>query len=182
MIHGGHMSGQVDTARDVEMFGGRTLFRVKDGSRLHLPMCSHVYGYPMTEASSDDLATIEVCHWCSKELEGVGRTPHDSLGDAMRFFGMPVEAQAKVREALRDLEWTAIWTPYSKSYIAVGHEAAAAAWIGKTYIAVKGEPVVELPGYSPGGGGGSPAEERAVELCPVHFIQLPATGVCDDCA
>ena len=31
----------------------RPLYRVAGGSRLHLPMCSHVHGYPMAEATPD---------------------------------------------------------------------------------------------------------------------------------
>lgn len=33
-----------------------------------------------------------------------------------------------------------------------------------------------------GGGGAAGKRERPVEICPIHQVALPSTGLCDDCS
>lgn len=156
------------------------LYRTETGNRLHIPACPHVGG-ALREADATERQAMTVCTWCQAELDGVGRTYFDSLHDAMRAFGSHLGTREQVREALRFVTHDQIWLPYSKSYIALGHEGRAVAWVGKTYLMPSFDTFIELPGYEQTQGGGTPSAERVGSTCPNHFITMSVTGICELC-
>ena len=158
------------------------LYRTATGERLHIGACPHILGVDVEPATPADLLAMSVCHWCRQELDGVGRTYFDTLEDAMRVFGTRAGTEGLVRDALRFVDWDQIWVPYSHSYIALGREGQGVAWVGKTYVVPHAGAFIELPGYAPGSGGGSGRDDQVGKLCPVHFITMSLTGVCDLCA
>ena len=160
----------------------QSLLRTVGGARLHIAPCPHILGVAVSVASPADRLAMSVCSWCRKELDGVGRRYFGTLDDAMRYFGTHVGTEGLVREALRFVDHDEVWVPNSGSYIALGREGAGVAWIGKTYVVPRRGVLVELPGYEPGSGGGSVRMERPTETCPVHHLELPLSGFCDDCA
>ena len=93
---------------------------------------------------------------------------------------MPVETRSRVRELVAHVDADRIWIPYSRSYIALGKDGTRALYIGKTYVWIDGE-LTTLPGYAPGGGGGTATAERATSVCPTCGLELPRTGICDNC-
>ena len=160
---------------------GQQLVRTVGGQRLHIPVCPHLLRVPVVAATCEDLETMSVCHWCRQELDGVGRTYFDTLDDAMRFFGTHAGTEKAIRDAVRFVKHDQIWVPHSKSYIALGLDGAGVAWIGKTYVETEGL-FVELPDYRPGSGGGAARSVFPTPLCPTCFLELPVTGICDDCS
>ena len=113
--------------------GELVLYRTETGGRLHLPACPHIGG-AIREADSAERLVMSVCSWCQAEIDGLGRTYYESLDDAMRAFGCHVGTQPTIRQALRSVTHDQIWLPYSRSYIALGHEGRAVAWVGKTWV------------------------------------------------
>ena len=124
---------------------------------------------------------MSVCSWCQAEIDGVGRTYFDDLEDAMRFFGTHLGSEHLVREALRSVTYDQVWVPNSKSYIALGRESYAVAWIGKTYVVPGAGLFVELPEYSQHHGGGAERKVRVGVLCERHFIARGLNGSCALC-
>src|SRR5690606_33847837 len=108
------------------------LYRTASGNRPHIPACPPVGG-TLREAGAAERLAMTVCSWCQAELDGVGRTYFGSLDDAMRAFGSHVGTHGLIRDALRFVTYDQIWLPYSKSYIALGHQGRGVAWVGKTY-------------------------------------------------
>lgn len=156
------------------------LYRTETGARLHIAACPHVGGV-LREADAAERLAMTVCSWCQAEIDGVGRTYFDSLDDAMRAFGCHVGTHELIRDALRFVTYDQVWLPYSRSYIALGHEGRGVAWAGKTYVVPSVGTFVELPGYEEAYGGGTPGLERVGELCPTHFLTMSVTGVCELC-
>ena len=159
---------------------GHVLYRTETGGRLHIPGCPHIGG-SLREADPYERLAMQVCSWCQAEIDGVGRTYHDSLDDAMRALGCHVGTQSRIREALRFATFDQIWLPYSRSYIALGHEGRGVAWVGKTYVMPSPDIFVELPGYRDSGGGGQRTEMRVGDTCPTHHMTRSVTGVCELC-
>ena len=160
---------------------GEVLVRTRGGGKLHIRGCSHLdWTSELLVATEQDAETRELCAECAAELNGHGRTPFDDLERAMEAFGLPVEVRARVRELVAHVDADRIWIPYSRSYVALGKNGARAVYIGKTYVWIDGE-LTTLPGYAPGGGGGTPSNERDRPICPTCGYELPGTGICDDC-
>lgn len=157
------------------------LYRTSGGQRLHIGACPFILGADVRDATLAERLEMTLCHWCSQELAGVGRTYVDNLDDAMRLFGTHAGTQTLVRDALRFVTWDQIWVPNSRSYIALGLEGRGVAWVGKTYVVPRAGTFIELPGYAPGGGGGAERHDRVGEVCEVHFITKSLDGRCDDC-
>ncbi|HET6561556.1 MAG TPA: hypothetical protein VFG72_06750 [Marmoricola sp.] len=157
------------------------LFRTATGTRAHLAPCPHVHGADVLLVTPDDQPDLPVCEWSQKELAGVGRRYFDFLDEAMRFFGSHVGTERTVRDALRFVQHDEIWVPNSGSYIALGREGLAVAWVGKTYVVPARGVLVTLPGYVPGGGGGVARDEVEPKICERCRLALPVTGICDDC-
>jgi hypothetical protein len=160
---------------------GEVLVRTPGGGKLHIRGCSHLTATSeLLVASEQDAGTRELCTACAAELSGQGRTPFDDLDRAMEAFSMPVEVRATVRELVAHVDTDRVWIPYSRSYIALGKDGTRALYIGKTYVWIDGEQTT-LPGYAPGGGGGTATNELDSPACPTCRYQLPRTGICDNC-
>lgn len=172
------------TAPDVRALAARAgeqLIRTVGGGKLHIRGCSHFSTTSeLRVATEQDAASLELCTACAAELNGQGRTAFDSVDSAMEAFNMPVEARTRVRELVAHVVADRVWIPYSRSYIALGKDGTRALYIGKTYVWIDGE-LTTLPGYAPGGGGGTATAERAIPVCPTCGLELPRTGICDDC-
>jgi len=155
--------------------------RTANGARLHIAPCPHILGARVWSAAPSEILAMTVCSWCEAEINGVGRTYFDTLDDSLRFFGAHVGTETLIRSALRFVAHDQIWVPNSRSYIALGREGAAVAWVGKTYVVPTQGAFVALPGYQPHDGGGAPREERIGETCTRHFIARGLNGACDLC-
>ena len=108
-----------------------------------------------------------------------GRTYFDDLESAMRYYRVPVKAQATVRQTLAAIAYDQLWVPPSKTYIAVAHAGEVMAWVHKGHIGIPGSANVELPGFRERSRGPRTAHaQRKAQLCPVHHLELAATGVC----
>lgn len=156
------------------------LYRTETGGRLHLPACPHIGG-AIREADAAERLAMSVCSWCRAQIDGVGRTYYESLDEAMRAFGCHVGTQPTIHQALRFVTHDQIWLPYSRSYVALGHEGRAVAWVGKTWVMPSHDVFQELPGYRDASGGSAHAPEHMGELCPTHFLTMSVTGVCESC-
>ena len=156
------------------------LYRTETGGRLHLPACPHIGG-AIREADSAERLVMSVCSWCQAEIDGLGRTYYESLDDAMRAFGCHVGTQPTIRQALRSVTHDQIWLPYSRSYIALGHEGRAVAWVGKTWVMPAHDTSYELPGYRDSSRGAASSPEHLGKLCPTHFLTMSVTGICESC-
>ena len=122
------------------------LYLTHPQGRLHVRMCPHLADTASpVEATPEQVTSNETCAWCVKELAGQGRTYFEELDDAFHAFGHTTDhARRLIREVLGDLEWNLAWIPASGSYIALGLDGRAVAWIGNGYVEVKGRPAVEL--------------------------------------
>jgi hypothetical protein len=162
-------------------WAGEQLIRTAGGGKLHIRGCSHFSATSeLLVATDQDAASLELCTACAAELNGQGRTAFDTVDDAMEAFNMPVEARSRVRELVAHVGADRVWIPYSRSYIALGRDGTRALYIGKTYVWIDGE-LTTLPGYAPGGGGGTATAERAIPVCHTCGLELPRTGICDNC-
>lgn len=156
------------------------LVRSETGARLHIVACPHLGGKVRPADAAERLA-MPVCTWCQAELDGVGRTYFTDLDEAMREFGTHVSDKQRIRDALRFVTWDQVWVPNSRCYVALGHEGRGVAWFGKTYVVPSPGAFLELPGYSPAYGGGSPREERHGDVCSTHRIERSVSGACELC-
>jgi len=158
---------------------GHDLLRTETGARLHIAPCPHLLGHAPREATTAERATMQLCHWCDKEVSGHGRTYVDTLDLAMRLFGSHVETIGLIRAHLRGVVWDQIWIPNSRSYIAFGLGGRGVAWVGKGYVVPRRGEFIPLPGFvAAGGGGGKPAEKTWGDICPSDFMQRSVTGAC----
>jgi len=162
-------------------FAPETLVRTETGAKLHIAECPHIIGSEIREATAAERLAMELCTWSRAELDGVGRTYCDSLGDAMRLFGTHSGTERLIGDALRFVSHDQIWLPNSQSYVALGLEGRGVAWFGKTYVVPHTGEFLELPGFRESGGGGAPLDEQVGEICPVHHMTMSLTGVCDLC-
>ncbi len=111
-----------------------------------------------------------------------GRTYFDNLDGAMRSCRVPVEAQATVRQTLVGISYDELWVPTSKPYIAAAREGRVVAWVHKRHIGIPGSARVELPNYRERSTGPRDARTQCEpQQCPVHHMELSATGVCPSC-
>ena len=154
-------------------------FATATGSRKHLAQCPHLVGASTVRplAAGEVLA---LCDWCSKELNGFGRTPFDDLDAALAAFKAPLENRRLIKEALRDVAHDAIWMPYSGSYVALGLGGRGVAWTGKTYVVPAPGTSIELPGFvGSTHDGHSSREERWGATCPHCRQARSVTGACE---
>jgi hypothetical protein len=126
----------------------------------------------------------ELCAWCRKERDGVGRIPCETLDDAMRAFGTHPETMARIRELLHGLPHDEIWLPQSRSSIALGLDGTAQAWVGKRYVQWRDGRFEPFPGYqsSDGSTAAGAGEERRGVVCPTCFLEMSVAGGCANCA
>lgn len=148
---------------------------------VHLVECPHLVQKQWHPATEQDLATLPVCSWSRDQLVGHGRSHPLTLEEAIREHGTPEAAVRPIKEALRFVTFDEIWLPYSRSYVALGLDGRAVASFGKSYVQV-GDQRVDLPDHVAARRAGHTTAPARGELCPRCFIQMPLTGICDDCA
>lgn len=168
--------------QDLAALMGEDLVRAPGRGKLHLRLCAHLQDTrEVSVASAHEVASAEVCTSCAAELNGQGRRYFDSLDNALEVFGMPLALRSSVHEMLAHVTPERIWIPNSGSYVALGRAGVSAVYVGKSYV-YDGE-TIPLPGYSPsfGGSGGAGSGERPTTSCPTCGLELPLTGVCDEC-
>lgn len=156
------------------------IVRSETGTKLHIPVCPHIGG-GIRLADDAERAAYEMCSWCQKEVDGVGRRYYDDLDEAMRAFKSYAGTERLIKEALAGVGYDQIWIPNSQSYVALGLGGQARAWFGKTYVMPSLDVLVELPGFAPGADGGAEKREQFGALCEVHFVERSVSGVCDLC-
>ncbi len=158
------------------------LLRPLTGSRLHLSQCYRLErgATVLVVANEADLEAWQVCSTCQAELGGHGRQYFDNLERALEAY-VPLQARQKVRNLARDVDYDAVWAPNSRSYIALGSDGTAVAYVGKTYWR-SGGALTELPGYDSGAGGGpAAAGARQGRECPTCNVLMPVAGGCGTC-
>lgn len=135
------------------------------------------------------------------------RESFQSLKHALLAFGVPTENHALVEQVCERIG-VSRWLPYSDHFRAVrtsegpdlrvhwgwtegfvNEEEVLMATDGRwTYVQSDhlgaGMYYVEHPinRLHEGGGGAPGKHEPLAQVCPVHHVALPSTGLCDDCA
>lgn len=147
-------------------------------SLLHVPVCPHLSG-DVVDATEEERATLPVCTWCAKEIDGVGRTYYDTLDDALDALGSTSDAKDRTRALLAGVTYDSVWIPGSGTYVALAVGGVAVAWARKTVVYPSRGEAVPLPDYSARSGGGARREEeRTGALCTTCFTRKSVTGVC----
>jgi hypothetical protein len=154
------------------------LFRTQGGGRLHIRPCPHIHGVDVIAATAADAAERPVCNWCAGELAGEGRTYHASVEEALADIGAPQHATPELARLLKLVGFHDVFVPFSRSYVAVASGGKSIAWAGKTYVDYRDRPLVTLPDYAPGGGGGVERSQRHGQTCPDCFTLRSLTGDC----
>lgn len=157
-----------------------TYFRTVTGTRVHLPQCPHLVDKNAHAAGPAERLAHPVCDWSQAQLGGYGREHFDTIEDVLRRVGVPVEADALIREALRFVEFDELFAVHSLTYGALGLQGRTVAGFGKTYYWVGGRRV-NLPSYVDSARAGRTDAKSYGATCPVHFIATSLSGICDDC-
>lgn len=154
------------------------LFRSATGARLHLRLCPHLATVEeVLQAELDD--PREVCVWSQNELNGVGRTYHDTVEAALADMGAAQHARAELARLLNEVEWDQVYVPHSRAYVAVSRANLPVAWAGKSYVDYPDRPTVLLLGYVPKDvDGGKVKEGLWGATCPDCNMQRSVNGVC----
>ena len=149
-----------------------TLWKTAAGGRAHLRRCSHLVDKDMVEAADEP-----VCDLSQAELEGRGREYFADLKAALPAMGVSGSDWTQVHELLSDVDHDELWLPYSRSYIALGKNGQAVAWVGKNYVDIAGRGRTELPGYAATPGGGGPTgDPKYGPTCPTCFTVMALSG------
>lgn len=171
------------------------LLHVTPGSTvLHTTECQHLTAdglASLVPATAEQVATLAVCKSCQKVLDGSRREVFSSFESAMEAFHAPMENRPRMREIAGTLEFSEIWIPSSRSYIAVAARRgdSASAYFSVGFAEVRrpegGYDTYEMPynrlGDGTGGGSRGSQAEAELAICPTCFMALPQTGVCDTC-
>jgi hypothetical protein len=164
---------------------GERLYHTAGGDRFHISTCIHFeQSSRRVETTGDNVGTRTACvSYCTKELQGQGRQRPASREEAFRQFQLPVEAVPAARAALADVDHDEIWIPHSGSYIALGKDGYAEAWVLKSEVRHRDADTVALPSVDV-----SPVAatvrraERPERYCDEHpGITLPLSGLCEEC-
>jgi len=155
-------------------------FRTATGTRVHRPECPHLVSADTHAATSSERLQHPVCDWSRAQEEGYGREYFETIEDAMRRVGVPVEAHAAIVSALRFVRHDEVFTVHSLTYGALGSSGRTVAGFGKTYYWV-GDQRINLPSYVDSSRAGHAAAKAYGDICPIHFILTALNGVCDDC-
>lgn len=154
------------------------LYRTAAGGKRHVRNCPHVKQKDVLVADESDGA---ICSWCAAELAGKGRIYFDTVEDALPAFGAAASDRARILELVAEIDPEDIWIPASGPYIALSRDGKVAVWIHKSKVEWTDGRIVELPGFRPGNGGGSPDVKAYGETCEKHFITRALTGRCERC-
>ena len=110
-----------------------------------------------------------------------------SLDAAMEALPVPVEVRAQVRQIVTE-PYAHIWIPASGGYIAMGDSRTKVAWyVMKTLVRrFLGDGLFEPTELANHGGRtlnnpAPAAHAQQVSTCPTCFMQLPTSGLCDNC-
>jgi hypothetical protein len=155
-------------------------FRTTAGSRVHLPDCPHLLGTAAHAAGGAELLALPVWEWSTAQIEGCGREHFDTVDDAARRVGVPVQAHGEILQGLKFVTYDDIYVVHSLTYAALGHERRIIAGFGKTYFWV-GDTRVNLPDYVVSSRHGRTDQGSYADICPVHFEAMSLTGVCGSC-
>jgi hypothetical protein len=158
----------------------QTFFRTASGTRVHLPQCPHLVETDAHRVTAAERLAHPVCDWSQAQLGGFGREHFDDLEGALRRIGVPVEAHDVVLHALRFVDHDEVFVVHSLTYGALARDGRTVAGFGKTYYWV-GDRRVNLPTYVEGTRAGHTRDGAHGAVCPVHFVEMSLTGVCDDC-
>ena len=126
------------------------------------------------------------------DVEGIddesGRRSFETFDEALKHYRIPLENLPIIRDFLAERDFVEFYIPKSGSYIAaVPAEGIMKAYIHSGYIwhrVAKGVgEEIELPvnRIRDGGYWRKTKHERPTKLCPNHFVELPANGVCPYC-
>lgn len=174
-----------------ELVARAELVRTKGRGKLHIRGCSHLADTSdFVEADDRDRAELDLCNECDKEIHGIGRVEYPSLDAAFEALQFPVENRPLMRDIAGPVDFTKVWAPRSQPYVGVGHldGRPAAAYFNRGFVDVRldegGYQRYEMPNFARAAGGAvrGGAADRPAVVCPTCFMQLPANGVCDDCA
>ena len=167
------------------------LFRVPKGEMLHARECQHLTEKSLAllkQATELDAAKFPICSSCRAALSTGGRELFTSFDAALEALPVPVEHRVRMREIVSGFDRVRVWIPASRSYIAVspGAGVSASAYFNKGFVDVHqedgGYKREWMPGHAPSGTSSAASQAPERQVCPIHFVQLPATGICDDCA
>lgn len=157
-----------------------TFFRTATGSRVHLPDCPHIQVADAHVANAAECLAFPVCEWSVAQMEGHAREHFDTIEDAMRRIGVPVQGHDEIARGIHFVTHDDVYVVNSLSYAALGHEGRIVAGFGKTYYWV-GDHRVNLPDYVDSSRRGHTDRGAYGGLCPVHFEAMSLTGVCGSC-
>lgn len=160
------------------------LFRTPTGRKLHIPPCPHPTA-PLEPATQQDLDSLELCTWCTRELNGEGRQPYASLEDAMTAQGILDDRRQKITKLVAALAYDDVYIPNSAAYIGLANKdkRRTLAWVHKAAIDVVGEERVWFPGFegSVGGTGIRKPEPKWGTTCDVgHTRSVSGRCYCDE--
>lgn len=168
------------------------LYRTQGRGKLHVRGCSHLQSTDpakLVVADDRDRADLELCSECDKEIRGIGRVEYPSLDRAFEALKFPVENRRLMQDLTASVDFERIWAPQSRSYIAAGFrdERPVAAYLNKGFVHVRlaegWYQRHEMPTFAGSAGGTARvgAAERGGEVCRTCFVQLPVSGICDEC-
>ncbi|MDR7384400.1 hypothetical protein [Promicromonospora iranensis] len=167
-----------------------SLFRVPKGKMLHARECQHLTEKSLAvlePATELDVAKFPICSSCRDALSTGGRELFSSFDVALEALPVPVEHRPRMRKIVSGLHRVRIWIPASRSYIAVspGAGVSASAYFNKGFVDVHqedgGYKREWMPGHASSGTSSKVSQAPEPLVCPIHSVQLPATGICDDC-
>ena len=155
-------------------------FRTATGTRVHRPECPHLVGTDAHAATPAERLQHPVCDWSRAQDEGYGREYFDTVEDAMRRVGVPVEAHDTILDALRFVRHDEVFTVHSLTYGALGSRRAHGRRLRQDLL-LGGrrahQPAVVRRQLALGPHGAQGLRRRLPEC---HF-DAALTGVCDDC-
>lgn len=168
-----------------------SLFRVPKGRMLHAKECPHLTEKSLVllePATQLDLPKFPICSSCRDILSTGGPELFTSFDAALESLPVPIEHRVRMREIAAGLERVRIWIPASRPYIAVspGAGLSASAYFHRGFVAVHQDDGTyareRMPGKAVSETNSAAAQATEAHVCPIHSVQLPATGICDDCA
>lgn len=75
--------------------------RTATGSRAHLPDCPHLRGTDAHAADDAEFLALPICKWSTAQIEGYGREHFDTIDDAIRRIGVPVQGHDEIVQGLK---------------------------------------------------------------------------------